>query len=63
MTDHAGDRAKQPPECNDGRSCPNLKNTYEGHDGERYRCEVCGMSYWLDYDKTRFPATEKTCTN
>lgn len=30
--------------------CPNLKNTYEGFDGERYDCDVCGMSYFLDYE-------------
>lgn len=31
-------------------SCPNIKNTYEGYDGERWRCEVCGESFFLDYD-------------
>jgi hypothetical protein len=30
--------------------CPNIKCTYEGMDGERYRCDVCGESYFLDYE-------------
>jgi hypothetical protein len=33
--------------------CPNLKTTYEGFDGERWRCEVCGKSYFLDYEDMR----------
>lgn len=50
-----GDPAKQPPECDERKSgrCPHLKNTYEGFDGERYSCEVCGRSYFLDYDEMR----------
>ena len=33
--------------------CPNIKETYSGMDGERYRCAVCGESYFLDYDDMR----------
>lgn len=33
--------------------CANLKCTYEGMDGERYRCEACGCSYFLDYEEMR----------
>lgn len=32
------------------KMCENLKCTYEGMDGERYRCDVCGRSYFLDYE-------------
>lgn len=67
MADHEGDATKQPPNCKpvftpipnhpqglgNWSQCPNLKNTYEGMDGERYRCEVCGKSYFLDYDDMR----------
>lgn len=50
MADHKGDDNKRPEHCikNKGR-CENLKCTYEGFDGERYGCEVCGESYYLDY--------------
>lgn len=27
--------------------------TYEGWDGERYRCKKCRDSYFLDYDEMR----------
>jgi hypothetical protein len=30
--------------------CPNIKETYSDMSGERYRCEKCGYSYYLDYD-------------
>jgi hypothetical protein len=59
MSDHKGDPSKQSPECQIGKDgvpfpgCPNLKNTYEGMDGERYSCEVCGESFFLDYDEMR----------
>ena len=55
MTDHKGDPAKQPAECqvNVTNRCPNLKCTNEGWDGERYRCEVCGESYFLDYEEMK----------
>lgn len=33
--------------------CPNMKCTHEDADGERYRCEVCGESYYLDYDEIK----------
>jgi hypothetical protein len=33
--------------------CPNMKCTYEGMDGERYRCTVCGESYFLDYEEMK----------
>ena len=51
MTDRPGDKSKQPPECDDVNDrCPNLKETGGGFEGERYRCEVCGKSYFLDYE-------------
>lgn len=34
-------------------SCPDMKSTYDGFDGERYRCEKCGKSIWLDYEDMR----------
>lgn len=48
-----GDPTKQPAECKtliSKTSCKNIKNTYEGYDGERWRCEVCGESFFLDYE-------------
>lgn len=33
--------------------CPHLKCTYEGMDGERYRCSNCGLSYFLDYEEMK----------
>lgn len=27
--------------------------TYEGMDGERYRCSKCGESYFLDYEEMK----------
>ena len=27
--------------------------TYEGMDGERYRCKKCGHSYYLDYEEMK----------
>lgn len=35
------------------KMCEHLKCTYEGMDGERYRCDVCGRSYFLDYEEMR----------
>jgi hypothetical protein len=55
MADHKGDPAKQTADCTvnkDGR-CPNLKETGGGFEGERYRCEVCGESYFLDYEEMK----------
>ncbi len=66
MADIKGDPAKQPPECKPvftpipnnppfgtWSRCPNLKEVGGGMEGERYRCEVCGESYFLDYDDMR----------
>ena len=55
MADHAGDPAKQPPACREKgvTQCPNMRETGGGMEGERYRCEVCGESYFLDYDDMR----------
>lgn len=57
MADHAGDVSKQPPECQAlgtyKMKCQNLKETGGGFEGERYRCEVCGESFFLDYDDMR----------
>lgn len=33
--------------------CPHMKCTYEGMDGERYRCRNCGLSYFLDYEEMK----------
>lgn len=33
--------------------CPNMVCTYEGMDGERYRCKVCGESYFFDYEEMK----------
>jgi hypothetical protein len=33
--------------------CQNLNETGGGMDGERWSCEICGKSYWLDYDEMR----------
>ncbi len=30
--------------------CPNMKEVGGGFEGERYRCAVCGKSYFLDYE-------------
>ena len=32
------------------KRCDHLKCTYEGMDGERHRCDVCGRSYFWDYE-------------
>jgi transposase-like protein len=55
MADRRGDKAKQPAECtvDQNNRCPNLKEVGGGMSGERYRCEVCGESYYLDYDEMR----------
>lgn len=67
MADHKGDPAKQPPNCapvftpipdhpqglGNWSQCPNLKEAFGDMTGERWRCEVCGESYWLDYDEMR----------
>lgn len=33
--------------------CKNLKEDGGGMEGERYECEVCGYSYFLDYEEMR----------
>ena len=55
MADHPGDKSKQPPECKGEHrtTCPYMKGTYDGFDGERYRCERCGASYFLDYEEMK----------
>ncbi len=55
MADIKGDPKKQPPECtiSVNNRCPHIKETYSGMDGERYRCALCGESYFLDYDEMR----------
>lgn len=59
MSDRKGDPAKQPPECKineatlDNFGCENIKEVGGGMSGERYRCEVCGESFFLDYDDMR----------
>jgi hypothetical protein len=66
VTDHPGDPAKKTPLClakqgtnipdphNPGHvlwwECLNLKEVGGGFEGERYRCDVCGESYFLDYE-------------
>ena len=39
-------------ECGPVR-CKNMRCTYDGMDGERYRCDVCGESYFLDYEEMK----------
>lgn len=57
MSTQKGDPAKQPPECPNRpgahgipTSCPHIKNPYEGFEGERWTCERCGLSFFLDYE-------------
>lgn len=35
------------------RDCPNMKEVGGGMDGERYRCDVCGKGYFLDYEEMK----------
>lgn len=55
MSDHKGDKAKQPSDCtvDQNNRCPNIKCTSETMSGERYRCEVCGESFYLDYEEMK----------
>lgn len=58
MADIEGDMSKQPPECNSMKGqptdCPNLIETNPTDmSGERYRCDVCGRSFYLDYEEMR----------
>lgn len=52
FTPFSDDNPRQPGEPGSGRwsKCPNFKETYSGFDGERYGCEVCGESYFFDYE-------------
>ena len=45
--------AQQCVQAGGPKMCEHLKCTYEGMDGERYRCDVCGRSYFLDYEDMR----------
>lgn len=37
--------------CNNGSTqCPKIKCVYEGWDGERWRCDHCGETFYLCYD-------------
>lgn len=55
MVDTKGDPSKQPVECtvNKDNCCPNLKEVGGGFEGERYRCAVCGESFFLDYEEMK----------
>lgn len=33
--------------------CENMKEVGGGMDGERYRCDVCGKGYFLDYEEMK----------
>lgn len=37
----------------DSWQCPNMKPEYETYNGERYSCEKCGKSYFIDDDEMR----------
>lgn len=63
MRDIQGDKSKQPPYCeprfikydeNNPKgywtTCPNIKETGGGFEGEQYECDVCGKRYYLDYE-------------
>ena len=49
-----GEDSKKPDDCIKlGRAisrCSNMKETYSDMSGERYLCEVCGATYYLDYE-------------
>ncbi len=57
MADIEGDTDKRPKECNTDEilfDCPHLKErNFLDMNGERYRCDVCGKSFYLDYDDMR----------
>jgi hypothetical protein len=52
MRDIPGDKAKQPQDCKEDTSCPNLQETSSPTDmnGETYNCEVCGLHFRLYYE-------------
>lgn len=39
--------------CTPTSGCPNMECTSETMHGERYRCDQCGESYFIDYDEIR----------
>lgn len=57
MSRDMGDKTKQPEGCDTSKftsnPCQNMKEVGGGFDGERYRCEVCGATFYLDYDEMR----------
>ena len=53
MGDKKGDETKKPKECTDETRCKNMKELGGGFDGERYRCDICGASYYLDYEEMK----------
>jgi transposase-like protein len=55
MPDHDGDPDKKPQACKQSGivRCPNCIEVGGGFEGERYRCAVCGATYYLDYDEMR----------
>lgn len=50
MTDKEPNDKKEHTDTNGGLCDHDFKCTYEGMDGERYRCSKCGKSYFLDYE-------------
>lgn len=44
-----------PEDCNEKNEhlCPNMKEYGTDMDCERYKCDVCGRRYKLDYDDMR----------
>lgn len=40
---------KQCPKCQEGR----VRETFSDMSGERYRCDKCTYSYYIDYDDIR----------
>ncbi len=52
-----GDPTKRPPECHTAENtydCPHLtERDLTNMSGERYRCDVCGKSFFLDYEDMR----------
>jgi transposase-like protein len=55
MADREPDPKRQPESCKAFgdmyyRRCQNMKEAGGGFSGERYRCEVCGAGYYLNYE-------------
>lgn len=55
MADVRGDKSKRPAECtvDQNNRCPNLREVGGGFEGERYRCDVCGERFFLDYEEMK----------